>query len=1011
MTMRRAAPGPQVSSGRLRVDAGKAIAKLREYQLTDRSAWVLEALRAAVAAHATRIELAADANDVWLAWQGEPWPTEVLPRLFDELVSPEAASELHHVRLLAAAVNSALGMAPAHFDVVSIRDGNATRVRYTPEILVEPESDLGESALRHVAAESIARPEHAPASGMYLHLRRRLADWRVFSEAPELTLARAACRDIAVPLHIDELVLHRDHATDVVRLPLAGGVDGFIAITELERAGAAAMLEVAERGVVLATYALAGVADDPRGKLPIRVFVDAPRMPTNASRSQVRRDTFPIADAERRAVELLPALYGELAKAVQQGSERARSSALALLAAHAGGPQWHVDVPAVRGPLRELAQLPLVHNAVGQPRALTSHWRAEVHTGKQPFSTELAPWLDTVLWAPPGDPAQQLLAGAAVDSRGTRRLARYARSQLRAQKQFFAHTKREIRVLSSVEPHIRVPLGIEVERSGVGQDWFAGLTGEVCIYRDGHVGALAILLEGRLLDRIEYDSPLAFDVVIDSARVTPGERYRGVKHDSEYTRVERAMRAGLARALESHALANRDRDDADLDGRLFRRGFGVFAELGLPVRGPLAAAPAYRTVDNQWLSLAELGKESVLGVAPVGKPVAVPRGRVVVALDNLEHRALVGLVKARVIAYRRSTGASAQAFASSLAGTGAGGALIVQEPGVVAALTPSPQARVRLHHMGVELAETPYLSSWLPCAIDLDCDAIVPNDEWTGVADDGGVRSRDFGPWELALVRSIACAVIGERPAELITTAQAVEVDSKLGRVLCDALARHAPLELLGPELHAKLRTARLLSMLGQPQPCSIVDAAAAFPNAIPVIERDAPPVADYTPLVAKVYVAAALARLVERDVVDGTPKLERLQREALRELRLTAHRGLPVQPMTIPADTVTPVEGSIARGLVGVWDRPFEIRVFVEGRPFLVIHPPDASLPLVAAVEISAASCGETFDAIPESTVRTIAVEVRAAIPALLAEIAKQDPHKLGDAGPVRALLVAAMP
>src|SRR5688572_7464842 len=129
MSMRRAAPGPQLGSGRLRVDAGRAIAKLREYQLADKTAWVLEAIRAAVASHATHIALSGDANDVWLEWRGEPWPDEVLPRLFDELVSPESPSERHHVRLLAAALNSALGLEPAYIEVMAIHGGSASRVR------------------------------------------------------------------------------------------------------------------------------------------------------------------------------------------------------------------------------------------------------------------------------------------------------------------------------------------------------------------------------------------------------------------------------------------------------------------------------------------------------------------------------------------------------------------------------------------------------------------------------------------------------------------------------------------------------------------------------------------------------------------------------------------------------------------------------------------------------------------------------------------------------------------
>jgi hypothetical protein len=58
--MRLPGPGPQLASGRLRVDARRAIKKLREYQLADRTAWILEAIRAAVAGKATTIRLDGD---------------------------------------------------------------------------------------------------------------------------------------------------------------------------------------------------------------------------------------------------------------------------------------------------------------------------------------------------------------------------------------------------------------------------------------------------------------------------------------------------------------------------------------------------------------------------------------------------------------------------------------------------------------------------------------------------------------------------------------------------------------------------------------------------------------------------------------------------------------------------------------------------------------------------------------------------------------------------------------
>ncbi|CAN5746351.1 hypothetical protein BH11MYX3_BH11MYX3_25500 [soil metagenome] len=169
---RPAEPGPRLGGGRLRVDAARAIVKLREYQLVERAAWVLEGIRAAVASPATAITLRGDANDIWLSWCGEPWPVEDLTRLFDELVSPEAASERHHVRLLAAAVNSGLGLAPAYIDVIAIEDHTALRVRYTPDVLEDFSGELADSALRKLTTEAIPVPEGAQR-GMRVHLRRR----------------------------------------------------------------------------------------------------------------------------------------------------------------------------------------------------------------------------------------------------------------------------------------------------------------------------------------------------------------------------------------------------------------------------------------------------------------------------------------------------------------------------------------------------------------------------------------------------------------------------------------------------------------------------------------------------------------------------------------------------------------------------------------------------------------------------------------------------------------------
>ncbi len=1005
--MRRAAPGPQLAAGRVRVDAARAIAKLREYQLADRNAWVLEAIRAAVAARATRVELRADANDVWLTWHGEPWSDDVLPRLFDELVSPEAASDSQHVRLLAAAINSALGLEPAYVDVVAFGDATATRVRYTPEILAAPASELGDSALRELASESISLPAGA-RPGMLVHLRRRLADWRVFSDAPELALAQAACRDLAVPLHVEGRVLHRDDAHEVVRVPLGEGLDGFVAITEAGDARSEPVLEVAEHGVVLATYPLDLVAPRQRGVMPVRVYIDAPRMPTNASRSQVRRDAHPIAAAERRARELVPDLIAQLARLAGEGSERARSSALALLGAVAGGPHWHVDVPSLRGPLRQLVQQPLVRNAVGEPRALTAYWRAEVHAGDRPFDARLAPWLGDVLWVPSEDASAQLVERVTIDTRGTRRLARWARRQLRARDQFYAHGKREIRVLTTGAPHVRVPLGVPVERSCIADDVFTGMTGEVCIYAEGRAAALAILLDGRELERIELESPLAFDVVIDTHAITPADRYRGVKRDGAYTRVERAMRAGLVRALESHALVRRDPGAVVEDARLFRCAFGLLAELGLPVHGPLAVAPAYPATDGRWLSLMDLASERAIGFALPGRGVYVPAGRTVLEIDDPDAAVLAPLTGDRLVPYRRPQGCDVGALARSLAMEG-GGSLVIRETTFLAVVTPSRVPVLRLDHVGVSVEESPYMSQWLPCKIVIDCDAIVPDESWTRVVDDAGLRRRDFTTWELAFLRAVGRGLAGEAPDQLVVPG-GMQIDGRLARLLCEAIVRHDPIELLGAELFDRLRAARVLRVLGSHEPQSIAEIAQSFPAGIPYLVEPAESIDGFAPLICPEHVARAFAKLAGLEAIEASATLAEHRRHAVRERNLAAHRLRPQSARSVPADIHVALAGEIVRGVVGAWAHPFEIHVLVEQRLLSIVRPVDSDLPLVAAVEIDAARCGDAFDGIPDETRRQIALEVRAAVPELLAAIAERAPEQLGQPGPARQLL-ATMP
>jgi len=156
-------------------------------------------------------------------------------------------------------------------------------------VLDEPTGELEDAPLRRIAAVPTPVPAGiAPQTGMLVHLRRRAAlgmltylFWE--REPPELATARLACRDIAVPLQIGNTTLHRDrHGQDVLRLPLGDNLDGFVAVVDpvaLRPGQREPVLEVAERGVVLATYsiALAPIAregEELRAPVPLRVFLD-----------------------------------------------------------------------------------------------------------------------------------------------------------------------------------------------------------------------------------------------------------------------------------------------------------------------------------------------------------------------------------------------------------------------------------------------------------------------------------------------------------------------------------------------------------------------------------------------------------------------------------------------------------------------------------------------------------------------------------------------------------------
>lgn len=72
-------------------------------------------------AGATHVDVTFDADDVVLAWDGRPLDVEALPRLFEHLLGETDGEDARHLRLLALAVNAALGLQPAWVTLTTAR--------------------------------------------------------------------------------------------------------------------------------------------------------------------------------------------------------------------------------------------------------------------------------------------------------------------------------------------------------------------------------------------------------------------------------------------------------------------------------------------------------------------------------------------------------------------------------------------------------------------------------------------------------------------------------------------------------------------------------------------------------------------------------------------------------------------------------------------------------------------------------------------------------------------------
>ncbi len=995
----RARVGARIGGGAIRVDPRKAIEKLREFQLADPASWALEVVRAAVGFGATAVEVRGDSDEVWIAWSGPRPEPKDLVSLLGQLVSPQHGREGRARRLLAIGVNAALGTRPKMVDVYVREDEGLARYRYRPGLL---DGSRGDAPLEPERERVEDRPD-VPAQGLAVHVVRPFgfAALGVFfrgGEPPEVRVARGACAYAPCPVAIGgEPPAVRP--APLARAPLGDGLEGFVEIVDPGEVEGltGAVLDAAELGVVMArlSFVPAGFRDGARG-IPVRLYLSAERLPSNASRSDLRRDESPLPEAIARANELLPGLVAALAEELgaAEGDRRARlrRAALGLLAAAIGGADFVANAASKDAPacLAPLLAVPLVQDAHGRPRALRdldASSGARVHVGREPLGHELEPWVGGVPWIPRGDDAEVLLAGATPAPLAP--VIATATAALGARKAFFEHRPSGDRI-----PADRTQwLSVRIEAPAIGlagalEDAAGDARGEVVLLdplarRPGLF--VQMLHEGRPIHRVELPASLPIDAVVESRAVAPRPDYRGVVEDAAYRgAIREVVRAALSalEVLADPAAGEHEMrpgfPSGDAERMRAKRDEAVRAAVGSALtlfagrvtRGnpERKARDAMRSAESRlgrapvWtalvdgaprtVSLADIAREAidpVLAVPPDVPPASLPTGgywsvRASSGDAVSLARALEGV---RVVQAHDPTRGVGDAIAvdrmlSALGGPGRA-ALAVRAEGHRAVVAwGEAKPTLTLYHRGVRLEARPFDGSLGRASIAIDHDGIVPAPAWDSVR--AGPRPEpDLRGLAARLATAFAEWLLG-RPRPDLRILRGTD-DAGLRRDLVLALAAGAAIP---DDVRAGLWALPLVDRLRPHPPASLDDLAArrAEPLAFVTPEEariDFDP-GEFDPVVADRAHAAALAALTGRQHAHAGKRLPELARLGRRAAKRAAHLRKP-PPAAVAEALVLAVElgAPEAPRFLGLRTRDsgLDVDVRIEGRSLVRVTDP----------------------------------------------------------------------
>lgn len=558
------------------IDPKAAIEKMRAYQLLSPSHYVLELVRVAVLSGAAHIGVYNDSDDLIIHFEGAPPSVDELERLMDSLFN---ASD-RRLRLLAVALNAALGLGPRFIDLVVSDDAGAEaaqRVRWTPS------KDRENHPFGRVETLSIERPPQLPGRGMMVHLREAfgvavIREW--FSQRPlESGLLVAHADRLEVPLTVMGRAV-----TAAREAPLATATwEGSELKVCLEWVSPTdphgGTLSFYELGVLLERRTLRELNEGAEATpvLPVRVAVLGRELPTNASRSKVDLSRGVGAALVRAWAEALDALVRQLFAGLDAPDEAARApyeDALLTLLVRAA-PFWPdrlrqsqgLGVAAVErvgevpsALLAALIEKPLVPLATGQrvsPRSLGANkLQYAVWSGPEAVSSELSPWLDAVLWRVPSRAGVKHFVDS-LETVNADRAVQTARENYARRQRFLAQAEQPVRAPSRDGALLRVPFAsADLDTQGALRIEGEKTRGELVAYAPpaDAMGRCTVMtfVAGRALSVEALDiAAVNLDIALEAPEIEANPEWNGVVKAPQLNALLDRVRVVFAAAVEA----------------------------------------------------------------------------------------------------------------------------------------------------------------------------------------------------------------------------------------------------------------------------------------------------------------------------------------------------------------------------------------------------------------------------------------------------------------------------